>query len=78
MFSAKEQDLPAYPGKGRAYPYFKVQALDPRSLAWKDHRREAFDDEASARAYRAGINSDRVTRIVRWEESGPIPLGEKE
>lgn len=69
--------MPAYPGKGRPYPYFKVQALDRRSLAWRDHRREAFEDEASARAYQATIAPDVVTRIVRWEDSGQVPLGEE-
>lgn len=68
--------MPAYPGKGRPYPYFKVQALDPRSLAWKDHRKEAFDDEASARAYQADVPPGIVTRVMRWEENGPIPLGD--
>lgn len=70
--------MPAYPGKGRAYPYFKVQALDTRSLAWRDHRREAFDDEASARAYRANLPADLVSRVVRWDEGGPVPLGDEE
>lgn len=68
--------MPAYPGKGRPYPYFKVQARDQRSLVWMDHRREAFDDEASARAYQSAIGDGVVTRVVRWEESGPVPLGE--
>lgn len=67
--------MPAYPGKGRPYPYFKVQALDTRSLAWRDHRREAFADEASAWAYRATLPSDVVSRVVRWDEHGPVPLG---
>lgn len=70
--------MPAYPGKGRPYPYFKVQALDQRSMVWKDHRKEAFADEASARAYQAGIAPGMTTRIMRWEKSGPIPLGESE
>ena len=68
--------VPAYPGKGRPYPYFKVQWLDARSMAWKDHRKEAFADEASARTYRATIDHNVTTRIMRWEKSGPIPLGE--
>jgi hypothetical protein len=68
--------LPAYPGKGRPYPYFKVQALDARSLAWRDHRREAFDNEASARVYQASLAPDIRSRIVRWDEGGATPLGE--
>jgi hypothetical protein len=68
--------VPAYPGKGRPYPYFKVQALDARSMAWKDHRKEAFADEASAQAYRATIDPAVTTRIMRWEEDGAIPVGD--
>jgi len=70
--------VPSYPGKGRPYPYFKVQVLDSRSLAWRDHRREAFEDEASARAYRNGLDAGIVARVVRWDENGSTPLGDNE
>ncbi|RYH17061.1 MAG: hypothetical protein EON54_28040 [Alcaligenaceae bacterium] len=65
------------PGKVRKFPYFKVQVRDPVTLAWKDHRKEAFDDEASARTYRAGIKPDSQTRVVRWDRSGNEPLQDK-
>jgi hypothetical protein len=66
--------LPSHPGKGHAYPYFKVQARDVRTLAWKDQRKEAFDDEASARAYQASLGADLQTRVMRWDEAGATPL----
>jgi len=65
--------LPSYPGKGHAFPYFKVQVRDPRTLAWKDQRK-GFDDEASARAYRASLSSKLETRIMRWDGTGAAPL----
>lgn len=66
--------LPSHPRKGHAFPYFKVQFRDLRTLAWKDHRKEAFSDEASARAYRASLSADVQTRIMRWDEAGAEPL----
>lgn len=66
--------LPSYPGKGRAFPYFKVQVRDQRTLAWKDYRKEAFDNEASARAYQAALGSEVASRLVRWDEAGARPL----
>ncbi len=67
--------MPAYPGKGRAYPYFKVQARDSKTLAWRDHRKQAFVNEESARRYEAEIGGGFQTRVVRWDVSGPVPLG---
>jgi hypothetical protein len=61
-------------GKLRRLPYFKVQEYDPLTLSWKDHRKEAFDDEASARAYQKALLKDVKTRIVKWDESGNNPL----
>jgi hypothetical protein len=66
--------MPSYPGKGHAYPYFKVQVRDKRTLAWKDHRKQAFDDEASARAYQENVGPGVETRIMRWDANGPTPL----
>jgi hypothetical protein len=66
--------LPSHPGKGHAFPYFKVQVRDARTLAWKDQRKEAFDDEASARAYRARLAAELQTRIMRWDRDGAAPL----
>ncbi len=66
--------MPSHPGKGHAFPYFKVQYRDLRTLAWKDHRKEAFGDEASARAYQADVGADVQTRIMRWTEAGATPL----
>jgi hypothetical protein len=65
------------PGKLRKFPYFKVQVRDPVTLAWKDHRKEAFDDEVSARLYRAGLASDVQTRVVKWDRNGSEPLQDK-
>lgn len=62
------------PGKLRRFPYFKVQAHDPVTLSWKDHRKEAFDDEAAARKYRASIPPAIKTRLVKWDETGSHPL----
>ena len=66
--------MPAYPGKGHAFPYFKVQSRDKRALAWKDHRKQAFKDEASARRYQATLGDNLQTRVVRWDPAGPTPL----
>lgn len=66
--------MPSHPGKGHAFPYFKVQVRDPRTLAWRDQRKEAFDDEASARAYLTSLNAELETRIMRWDRSGAEPL----
>jgi len=62
-------------GKLRGLPYFKVQAYDPLTLSWKDHRKEAFDDESSARAYKNALPKGIKTRIMKWDESGNHPLG---
>jgi hypothetical protein len=62
------------PGKTRTFPYFKVQARDPVTLSWKDHRKEAFDDEASAQAYRKTVAARIETRIMKWERTGSEPL----
>jgi hypothetical protein len=69
-----QEAMPSHPGKGHKYPYFKVQAWDPLMLAWRDHRKEAFDDEVSARAYRAKLGSNIETRIMKWDDSGATPL----
>ncbi len=66
--------MASYPGKGHAFPYFKVQVRDPRTLSWKDQRKAAFDDEASARAYRDSLSADPETRIMRWDRAGAVPL----
>jgi hypothetical protein len=62
------------PGKLRKFPYFKVQTHDPLTLSWKDHRKEAFDDEDTARAYRTSIPKNIKTRLVKWDESGSHPV----
>ncbi len=60
--------------KGRALPYFKVQSRDPKSLAWRDRRREAFETLADARAFRTTLPQELETRVVRWDESGAAPV----
>jgi hypothetical protein len=45
-------------------------------MAWKDHRKEAFPDEASARTYQEAIDPKLTTRIMRWDEGGAVPVGE--
>jgi hypothetical protein len=62
-------------GKLRRFPYFKVQVYDPMTLCWKDHRKEAFDDEYSARAYQSALPKEIKTRIMKWDKSGNHPLG---
>ena len=66
--------MPSHPGKGHAFPYFKVQVRDQRTLAWKDHRKEAFDDEPAARAYQARLGDDVTSRVMRWDATGAQPL----
>lgn len=66
--------MPSHPGKGHAFPYFKVQVRDQRTLAWKDARKEAFDDEPAARAFQAGLGQGVTSRVMRWDEVGPTPL----
>lgn len=65
------------PGKVRKFPYFKVQVKDPVTLAWKDHRKEAFDDETAAQVYRDGVAPNIQTRIVKWDRNGSAPLQDK-
>jgi hypothetical protein len=60
--------------KGRAFPYFKVQSRDTKSLVWRDHRREAFDTLDEARAFEATSSRELETRIVRWDDRGAVPL----
>jgi hypothetical protein len=62
------------PGKLRKFPYFKVQTHDPVTLSWRDQRKEAFDDEASASAYRRTLPGHVRSRIVRWDETGSHPI----
>ena len=66
------------PGRLRKFPYFKVQVRDQVSLVWKDHRKEAFDDQASAETYRETIPAEFESRIVRWDRSGSVPLKDSE
>ncbi|MGC2782148.1 MAG: hypothetical protein WA418_41595 [Bradyrhizobium sp.] len=66
--------MPSHPGKGHAFPYFKVQVRDQRTLAWKDHRKEAFDDEPAARAYQAALGEGVTSRLMRWDANGAKPL----
>jgi hypothetical protein len=44
------------------------------SLVWRDHCKNAFDDEASAQDYRKTIPGGVETRIVKWDRSGSTPL----
>jgi hypothetical protein len=62
------------PKKTRPYPYFKVQARDRRSLAWKDHRHEAFATLDDALKFCASLDPMEVTRVVRWDENGSAPV----
>lgn len=66
--------MPSHPGKGHAFPYFKVQVRDQRTLAWKDARKEAFDDELEARAFQASLGEGVTSRVMRWDEAGATPL----
>jgi hypothetical protein len=75
LVSVWRLELPSHPGKGHAYPYFKVQVYDCRTFAWKDHRKEAFDDEETARAYQEALGDNVTSRIMRWDALGAKPLG---
>jgi hypothetical protein len=74
LMQRQECSVPRTRGKLRKLPYFKVQAYDPVTLAWKDHRKEAFDDEISAREYRQCIPKGTKTRIMKWDETGSHPV----
>lgn len=66
--------MPSHPGKGHAFPYFKVQVRDERTLAWKDARKNAFEDEPAARAFQAGLSPSVTSRVMRWDVAGATPL----
>jgi hypothetical protein len=72
--NAKEISVALTRGKLRSLPYFKVQVYDSLTLSWKDHRKEAFDDEPSARAYQNTLPNGIKSRIMKWDESGNHPL----
>jgi hypothetical protein len=59
--------------KGRAFPYFKVQSRDRKSLVWRDHRREAFDTLEQARTFQATLPAELETRVMQWNERGATP-----
>jgi hypothetical protein len=61
-------------GRLRRFPYFKVQAYDAVTLSWRDCRKEAFDDERSARAYQKSLPKGVKSRIMKWDKSGNHPL----
>ena len=61
-------------GRMHKFPYFKVQVYDPLTLSWRDHRKEVFDDEHSARAYKNAMPKSVKSRIVRWDENGNHPM----
>lgn len=61
-------------GRLRRFPYFKVQTYDPVTLSWKDQRKEAFDDEPSARAYQSSLPKSVKSRIMKWDKAGSRPL----
>ncbi len=62
--------MPPHRGRARSYPYYKVQSMDPKLKAWRDHRREAFDRLDDAIAFRSTIPMDVDSRIVEWREDG--------
>lgn len=62
------------PKKLRPYPYFKVQSRDQRSMAWKDHRHEAFATLEEAMTFISSLDPSEVVRIVRWDASGSMPV----
>jgi len=53
----------------RAFPYYKVQILDRRSLSWKE-RKEGFDTLEEAREFVSRSLTDEKTRIVMVDEKG--------
>jgi hypothetical protein len=53
----------------RAYPYYKVQILDGRSLTWIE-RKQGFDTLADAKQYVDEFLTGKQTRIVSVDERG--------
>ena len=52
------------------FPYFKVQRIDSRVLAWMDARKEAFDTLEEARRFLAEQVAPRAARIIIVEREG--------
>lgn len=75
IFASEAEDpVPKTRGRQRDFPYFKVQSRDKVSMVWRDARREAFDTEVEARAFRDSLGPKTETRIMRWDEKGAEPL----
>lgn len=52
------------------FPYFKVQRIDPRVLAWMDARKEAFNTLEEARRFIAEQVAPQAARIIIVEREG--------
>jgi hypothetical protein len=54
------------PDRRRAEPYYKVQYRDPKSVAWKDYRREAFDTAHEAVEFTRTVVTKNAMRVVEF------------
>lgn len=59
------------PDRRRPEPYYKVQHRDRLTLAWKDHRKEAFDTLDEAMAFIRMNVTDEIFRIVQFNAGRP-------
>jgi hypothetical protein len=65
-----------HPKRRRKEPYFKVQYLDPVTLAWTDRRREAFDTMEEALNFVREAGSDERLRIVEFKGGRSVTVHE--
>jgi hypothetical protein len=54
------------PHRRRPEPYYKVQYRDNVTLAWMDHRKEAFDTFQEALGYLQDVTGREPLRIVEF------------
>ncbi len=59
----------------RAYPYFKVQVFDDRSMTWIE-KKQGFDTPEEARKYANDLPPSQKVRIVLVDERGYHELDE--
>ena len=57
------------PSPRRAFPYFKVQVFDQRSVTWRE-KKVGFDTFEEAKRFIDNLPAEERVRIVRVEEDG--------
>ena len=65
------------PERRRREPYYKVQYHDHLTLAWKDHRKNAFNTLDEARRYLLANLDATPLRIVEFDAHGPKVIHEQ-